>query len=151
MTDSTESSSPSEESFTLFKSHAATLGYVFRNGKGITFLEGSYATKDPEEIAELTKECKAGHPNYYIDNNQKTVATERTDPMAVLIAKIREEERAKLVIAIDKERNMGTTDQSGKLLGIANSNTVSGATGASNAGEVTTPGVPASSIKIASK
>jgi hypothetical protein len=112
---------------TLFKSRAGTMGYVFKNGKTVHFMGGTYATSAPEEIEELTKECEAGHPNYYIDVNQTTIDSELMDPMAVLVARIREEERAKLIAATDKSRDMGKVEFSGKLEGIANSHTIQGA------------------------
>ena len=48
------------------------------------------------------------------------------DPMAVLVARIREEERAKLIAASNPLNDMGKTDQGGKLQGISNSDSVRG-------------------------
>lgn len=110
---------------TVFKSQAPVMGYCFRNGKVIHFVNGIYATSSKEEIAELTTECENGHPNYYIDAEQTKIDSEMLDPMAALRARIREEERAKLIAATDPTRDMGTTAQ-GKLEGIANSHTIAG-------------------------
>ena len=117
---------------TLFKSRAPTMGYVFKSGKSVHFMEGRYATSAKDEIDELTTECNNAHPNFYIDNNEKVVDSELVDPMAVLVARIRAEERAKLIAATNPGRDMGETDQSGKLEGIANSSTITGLQQASN-------------------
>jgi len=117
----------------LFKSRADTMGYVFKTGKMIHFLNGEYATAAKDEIEELTTECENGHPNYYIDANQTVVDSEQRDPMAVLRARIREEERAKLMAAVGNPlRDMGETAQ-GKLEGIANSHSITGMQAASEA------------------
>jgi hypothetical protein len=130
---------------TVFKSHAPVMGYAFKDGTVIHFRNHMYTTTSPKEIAELTAECEAGHPNYYIDPEQKTIDSEQMDPLAVLTAKIREEERAKLLAATDPTRDMGATAQ-GKLEGIANSASIQGlqVQSGDQAKAVTTP------IKIAS-
>jgi hypothetical protein len=115
-----------EPEMALFKSRADIMGYVFRSGKGVHFIQGNYATSNKAEIEELTAECEAGHPNFYIDPKQTHVNKEDLDPMAKLRAQIREEERIKLLNATDINRDMGTTPQDQKLSGISNSSTVSG-------------------------
>ena len=134
---------------TLFKSHAPTMGYVFANGHTVHFMAGQYATASKFEIEELTKECENGHPNFFIDPQNKTVDSEALDPIASLRAQIREEERAKLIAATDPTRDMGSTVQ-GKLGGIANSHTINGLQAASNAqaAAAQTP-IPAGSVKVA--
>lgn len=115
-----------EPKMALFKSHADVMGYVFKSGKGVHFIQGNYATSNKAEIEELTAECEAGHPNFYIDPKQTHVSKEDLDPLAKLRAQIREEERMKLLAATDINRDMGTTPQEGKLTGIATSTTVQG-------------------------
>ena len=110
----------------LFKSRADVMGYVFKSGKGVHFMQGMYATRAKDEIAELTEECENAHPNFYIDPKQTTVKPEDMDPMAKIRAQIREEERAKLLAATDMNRDMGSTAQDQKLQGISNSQTVAG-------------------------
>ena len=114
---------------TLFKSRAGTMGYVFRNGKAVHFIGGVYATSAKDEIEELTKECENGHPNYFIDSNQKTIDSEMMDPMAVLRAQIKQEILDQMK-ANDPSKDMGSYG-TGKLEGIANSQTVNGAAAAS--------------------
>jgi hypothetical protein len=111
----------------LFKSRADVMGYVFKTGKSVHFMQGQYATTAKDEIEELTTECENGHPNFYIDPKQVKVSKEELDPMHKIRAQIREEERAKLLAATDINRDMGTTDQNAKLTGISNSVTVAGA------------------------
>lgn len=117
---------------TVFKSHAPTMGYVFRTGKLVHFVNHIYATSAEDEIEELTKECKNSHPNYYIDDEMKQVDSSALNPMEVLRAQIRAEERAALLAATNQGRDMGTTEQ-GKLEGIANSQTITGMAAASEA------------------
>lgn len=110
---------------TLFKSRAPIMGYCFRSGKIVHFVNHMYTTTDEDEIKELTKECKAGHHNYYIDENQTTISSEQVNPMEALRESIRKEELAKL-IAQNPNRDMGTTPQGGRLEGIANSASIRG-------------------------
>ena len=110
----------------LFKSRADVMGYVFKSGKSVHFMQGQYATSAKNEIEELIQECENGHPNFFVDPKQKTVVAADLDPMAKIRAQIREEERAKLLAATDINRDMGTTPQDGKLTGISNSQTVAG-------------------------
>ena len=118
---------------TVFKSRADIMGYAFKSGKIVHFINGIYATSAKVEIEELTAECEAGHPNYYIDENQKTIDSEALDPIAALRAQIREEERAKIMAAVGNPmRDMGETKQ-GRLEGIANSHSINGMQAASEA------------------
>jgi hypothetical protein len=109
----------------LFKSRASVMGYVFRSGKGVHFLDHNYTTTSEAEIAELNEEVKNGHPDIYIDTDMVTVDTDQLSPMAVLRAKIAEEERAKIMAAIRAGNDMGST-QAGRLEGIATSASIVG-------------------------
>lgn len=108
---------------TLFKSRATAMGYVFRSGRTVHFVNGEFATSNKAEIEELTAECESGHPCYYIDADQTTVDSEAVDPMAGMKAKWKEEGRLEALKSI--ARDMGETAQ-GKLEGIANSATIRG-------------------------
>lgn len=110
----------------LFKSHAPVMGHVFRSGKTIHFMNHIYTTTVQSEIDELTEEANSGHPNIYIDPEMTEIDPKMLDPMAVLVARIREEERAKLIAASNPLNDMGKTDQGGKLQGISNSDSVRG-------------------------
>ena len=122
----TEIAKTPENKMHLFKSHADVMGYVFKSGKGVHFMQGQYATSAKDEIEELTLECENGHPNFYIDPKQVLVSREELDPLYKIREQIRAEERAKLMAATDINRDMGSTDQNAKLTGIANSSTVAG-------------------------
>ena len=108
---------------TLFKSHAPSMGYVFRSGRTVHFVNGEFATSNKTEIEELTFECESGHPCYYIDSEQTQVDSTALDPMAALKAKWKEEGRLEALKVMS--RNMGDTAQ-GKLEGISNSATIRG-------------------------
>jgi hypothetical protein len=117
----------------VFKSHAAAMGYVFKSGKTVHFMNGMYATSNKDEIEELTKECEDHSSNYYIQEGETEIDSAALDPIAALRARIREEKRAKLIEATQSDRDFGNTNQSGKLEGMANSRTVSGASAQSEA------------------
>jgi hypothetical protein len=130
----------------VFKSRAPVMGYAFKNGNVVYFREHMYATLSKAEIEELTTECENGHPNYYIDPEQTEIDSEQMDPIAVLTAKIREEERAKLMAAVgNPHKDMGQTEQ-GKLQGISNSHSIMGVAAASET-QATAARTP---IKVAS-
>lgn len=118
---------------TVFKSQAPTMGYVFKSGKTVHFVNHIYATAAKDEIEEMTAECQNGHPNYYIDSEMKEVDSAQLNPMEVLRAQIRAEERAALLAATNPSRDMGQTEQGGKLEGIANSVTITGLAASSEA------------------
>lgn len=109
----------------LFKSRAPVMGHVFRNGKTIHFLDHTYTTNNQAEIDELTEEANSGHPNIFIDPDMTEIDTDMLSPMAVLTARIREEERAKILAAMNTQNDMGKTEQ-GKLEGISNSESIRG-------------------------
>lgn len=109
----------------LFKSRASVMGYVFKNGKAIHFVDHNYTTTAQSEIDELNEEVANGHPDIYIDKDMVTVDTTMLSPMAVLRAKIREEERAAILKAMSTQNDMGSTAP-GRLEGIATSASIVG-------------------------
>jgi hypothetical protein len=126
----------------LFKSKPEMMGYAFKNGKVVHFMNHNYFTADADEIAELTKECKTS-TTFYIDAENKTVADVAAfnDPLAGIKQRIREEERLKLMEEMGMSRDMGKSENKG-LGQIANSMSIRGASQNSNS-------VPASSgIKV---
>jgi hypothetical protein len=142
----------------LFKSRADTMGYVFKSGKAAHFMQGRYATSDKKEIEELTEECEAGHHNFYIDSDEPEIDSNAMDPIAVLREKIRKEELAKILAATSIHRDMGTTEASARLQGIATSETVQGLMAgseaqaqAANPTPVTVGGVKVGAITAKSK
>lgn len=69
------------ELFKLFKSCIPSVQFIFKSGKIAHFRDGRYATRVPSEIEELTAECEAGHPTFFIDGEEKEAAREQLDPM----------------------------------------------------------------------
>ena len=138
---------------TLFKSRSPEMGYVFRSGRTIHFVAGQFATANQKEIDELNEVCAERHPCFYIDSEQSQIEEEALDPLAAMKAKIREEERLKLLASMN--RDMGETTFNGKLGGIANSSTIRGLavesgtqqTGPAVAAE-SKNSIPAGSIKV---
>lgn len=134
---------------TVFKSRAAVMGYCFKSGKVVHFINGMYATSSKDEIEELTTECENGHPNYFIDADQTTIDSELLDPIAALRAQIREEERAKLIAATGNPlRDMGSTSNE-RLGGIANSHSINGLQAFSETqAAAAQTAIPAGTIKV---
>ena len=125
----------------LFKSRASVMGYVFRNGKGVHFVDHNYTTTSQAEIDELNDEVANGHPDIYIDKDMVTVDTEMLNPMAVIRAKIREEERAAILKAIAAGNDMGSTEP-GRLEGIATSASIVGLQADSTSASAAAAGTP---------
>ncbi len=131
----------------VFFSKAPTTGYVFQSGRSVHFVNHRYTTDNNEEIAELEKECSYSESNYFIDQTQLEIDSSELDPIAVIKAKALAEARAEVAIATSLTRNMGTTDQTAKLTGIANSNNLGGANVASGTSQ---PVATATAIKVGS-
>ena len=73
----------------LFKSSIPSCRTIMPNGKYIHFVEGTYATKDAEEIKYLEGEIAAKHPHIYVDSKEASISKQAyEDPMAALRAKI---------------------------------------------------------------
>lgn len=123
---------------TLFKSKSPVMGYVFRSGKTIHFVAGMYATAHETEIKELTEVCQDS-PNFFIDSAESQIDEEAMNPMSVLKARLRAEWEAEQRIANDAERDMGTSDATGKLGNITTSATLMGAAVASGSAQAGTP------------
>lgn len=137
---------PAAKIYRIFKSRAPVMGYVFRTGANVHFVNHKFVTKIPSEIKEMTEECEAGHPNFYIDPNEFETDNVVIDPMEALRAQIREEERAKLLLQGD--RDFGKTAFSGRLEGIANSTSIR--SGAAESGSGMAAGsIAQGSIKVA--
>lgn len=109
----------------LFKSRPQTIGYVFKSGKTIHFVNHQYTTTAPDEIAELTAECKANDAFFYVEGDGM-IDTTTLDPIAGLRKQIEVELMAKLAAQGNPLRDMGSTPQQLKVQGIANSQTING-------------------------
>lgn len=105
----------------VFKSKIQSCNYVFKSGKQASFIAGKYLTDIDTEIEELEAEIKSGHPHIFIDANEKEVDTEKLDPLEEIKRKAIAEYLEAQKKAVDPSNDMGSTDQSGKLEGIANS------------------------------
>ena len=93
----------------LFKCHLPSCQFIFPKGKAATFVNGRYATDIQEEIDCLKYEISLGHPHIYIDAAEAEVDSEKQDPMSILVARIREEERQKLIKASLERPDFGET------------------------------------------
>lgn len=98
-----------EKKFHVYKHVSASAQYVFAhedvNGQTAHFVNHVYFTDDPLKIAELDRVCeqmarqaKNGFTAFiYIDPNMREASQAQIDPMEAIRAKIREEERSKLM------------------------------------------------------
>ena len=130
----------------LFKSRAETMGYVFRSGTNVHFVNGRYLTTNPAEIAELEDVCSQGNPCFYDDPEEQEMNPKLVNPMEALRAKIREEERIKLLL--EQANDRGETKFSGRLEGVANSTTIRSGMAESGSG-MATGSIASGSIKVA--
>lgn len=96
----------------VYKSQVSSIKYVFKDGREACFVNGIYRTADAAEIEELDKELSGGrHPILYIDKAEKTIESNRIDPMAVLRENIIAEYLAEQAALNDPTRDMGNTKQ----------------------------------------
>ena len=99
---------------TLFKSNQLSSNYIFRSGKVAMFIHGRFSTDVQSEIDELENEIKTNHPNIYKDEREKTIDTEKLDPLWKLKQDMRAEILAEMAANNDPNRDMGSYT-SGKL------------------------------------
>ena len=118
----------------VYKSSLPNIQYLFKNGKSAAFIGGAYYTDVESEIKELDEEVKNRHPIIYVDPAQAQIDSADLDPMSVLKKKFFAEFAAQQAAAIQKDRDMGTTVQTGILQGIANSTTIADAMSGSDSG-----------------
>ena len=109
----------------VFKSRPQTIGYVFKSGKTVHFVNHQYTTTAPDEIKELSDECKANGAYFYVEGDGM-MDTATLDPIAGLRAQIEAEVLAKYAAQGNPLRDMGTTPMELKVGGIANSQTING-------------------------
>jgi hypothetical protein len=99
----------------LFKSRMSSCNYIFKNGKIAQFIRGEYTTNVAYEVAELEYEVSLGHPQIFINDQERVVAVDRNDPIAALRRKIIAEERERIMAEVRAatalDRDMGTSEQ----------------------------------------
>lgn len=95
---------------------------------------GRYFTTNPVEIALLDNEIALGHPNIYVDDNERELTEEAADPVSFMKASIRAQLIKELGLnelrATDPERDMGKSEQ-GKLNAASTTDIASVAAGGS--------------------
>jgi len=102
---------------TLFKSTLPYLNVPMSNpGLGnVAFVNGRFATDNPEIISALTEAVKQRHPLIFIDEQETQVDSELQTPEQILRAQIRAQILAEMAAA-DPSKDMGKSDQSlGKI------------------------------------
>ena len=81
--------------------------------KRIIFVKGIFQTSDEDIIAYLDKECKNGHPDIRIDEDEKYFDPAKYDIREMLKREVRLEMEREAMLAA-QNRNMGSSEQ-GKL------------------------------------
>lgn len=109
----------------IFKSRVASSKFVFKNGKEASFVLGKYFTDVPWEIKELESEIESGHPHLYVDKAEATIDSDLVDPLEDIRKKAVADYIARMSKATQQDNDMGETVNTGKLEGIANSDTIS--------------------------
>jgi hypothetical protein len=87
-----------ELTYSLFKSHAPVVQYVFEDGSIAVFRAGRFYTQDKRQIAELTAICTKGHPTIFIDPEEAKTSPENEDPREKLKAQLRAEIMAEMAV-----------------------------------------------------
>lgn len=101
---------------TRFHSTLFSSQFAFKSGKIAAFIKAAankpseYLTDVEDEIAELRKEISAGHPHITIpvEKADQTVDT-NYDPLESIRAKIRDEERARLIAEMGQTPTIGAS------------------------------------------
>jgi len=93
----------------VFKSQVQSIKYIFKNGKEAPFVFGKYYTDNATEIAELEQEIALGHPQIFIDSEEKEVDTEKMDPLSRLREKIIAEYLEEQAKQLDPSNDFGNT------------------------------------------
>lgn len=98
--------------------------YTFKDGTDANFLGGKYLTDNEVQIRELSREVANGHPHIYTKADHLTEDTTIVDPMVAIREKVRAELLAEMAASTDKTTDRGSYEVSGKLEGIANTDTI---------------------------
>jgi hypothetical protein len=123
----------------VFKNSLGNCRFTFAKGKDANFLGGVYRTDIQSEIDELTAEVQSGHPHIYVDPNEITIDTTYVDPLLEIKRKAVAEYLEQQAKAMDKTNDRGNTDQTGKLQGIANTDTIADAASGSTSMDTPAP------------
>ena len=83
----------------VYSSRLGAMVFLLANGKPCNFVDGKYATIEPNEIKELDTEIAMGHPSLYLDGTiqEGKVMLAGEDQLAGLKARLLEEARAQLI------------------------------------------------------
>lgn len=101
----------SDTQYNLYFSHVRSLQYITAQGKAIVFVSGRYATKDPEEIAELDYLVSKGSKSIFKDASKLTATEADLDPERALRAKFFAEFLAEQQAQLNPENDRGTSTQ----------------------------------------
>jgi hypothetical protein len=96
---------------TLFKSNHSSIKYIFKDGAPAVFVYGKYSTSNKKYIEELQAECESGHPHIFIDQKEKTIDTDKIDPMAKLKERLRAEILDDMARQANPLNDFGTSEQ----------------------------------------
>lgn len=144
----------------IFKATHSALQYIFHGmnddgkptgiaGKAAVFLSGEYRTKVAEEIAELDKEIRLGHPLIFVDKTRYDMEEEDLDPAVALRKRYFAEFQAEQERANNAGKNTSESDptKSGAGTGVM---TTAGA-GAAAASSNSPAGAPATVNTMAAR
>jgi hypothetical protein len=96
---------------TLFKSTHASIKYIFKDGSTANFIHGKYSTANKKQIEELSAEVEARHPHILIDAQERTIDTEKVDPISKLKDKLRAEILDEMARQSNPLNDFGSSDQ----------------------------------------
>lgn len=125
----------------IFKSRIPNIQYIFKSGKSAPFLGGRYTTDVDTEIDELMAEIvdvgvdKSRHPHIYVDEAESEIDSEAETPIQAIRRKAVEEYIASQAVAMDKSKLSKSTQNTGGIVGAANSENTAALYGNSNSSD----------------
>lgn len=90
-----------------FRSNSPFINYALSTGEIVKFVNSLFYTTNERIANELEKVANDGHPDIYIDPNEKEVDTDALTPEAQMEKRIRAKIMAEMAEATRKDRDLG--------------------------------------------
>lgn len=130
----------------VFKSTIPNCNFVAPDGFFCHFLSGEFLTDNPKYIEVLETEVAAKHPHFYIDPNDKERSTERVDYLDEIRRKAVEDYKKSIAVAMDGDRDGGTTTNTGHVTNMGNTKSIAEAAAGSTGDAAATAGANSANV-----
>ena len=91
----------------LFKSRTRSCKYVFKDGRVANFIFGRFTTKDEKQAQELETEIALGHPDIFVDPDEKEADPRLDSPEIKSRAAVIKELIQSNLLSLDPTRDLG--------------------------------------------